>query len=361
MRVPVDEPLAFRPDDEGAWHRLARGYRLAGLLISSHRLGLLRRLLQGQATLGALAADLNADRDLLAQMCRALSSAGLLRENDAGWRLSDAGQRLLSDPAATAELDSLERDYRRWGSLDERAQAPPPDLPHEDDEDSSRADVESAHQYALRLAARHRGHAVALVENVQPTRRLRVLDVGGADGFLARVVCERWSDAECVVLEEPAMAEVAQQACANDPRITVVAGDFLGEGRRLPSDPLPGDADVVVLSHILQSRPEQRQRDLTCRAAGALAPGGCVLSCESVLRSDKRGPLDTILWAVGQTSLRRDGHMLTTVEQDVLLRAAGLAASAAWWVSDSTRAVLGVRTDAGVEPALLYVGEPAPL
>jgi hypothetical protein len=103
---------------------------------------------------------------------------------------------------------------------------------------------------------------------------------------------------------------------------------------------------------VLQGRPQQRQRDLTCRAAAAVTPGGGVASCESVLRSDKRGPLDTILWAVGQFSLRRNAHMLTTVDQDMLLRAAGLAASAAWWVSDGTRAVLGVRTEAGVEPAV---------
>ena len=148
------------------------------------------------------------------------------------------------------------------------------------------------------------------------------------------------------------MAEVARRACADEPRITVVQGDFLGEGKRMPTDPLPGDADVVVLSHVLQGRPTKRQRDLTCRAANALAAGGCVLSSESVLRSDKRGPLDTILWAVGQSALRREAHILTTLDQDVLLRAAGLAASAAWWVSDGTRAVLGVRPDAGVEPAL---------
>jgi hypothetical protein len=91
---------------------------------------------------------------------------------------------------------------------------------------------------------------------------------------------------------------------------------------------------------------------LTARAAAALRPGGCLLSCESVLRSDQKGPLETVLWAVGEAAQRRAGHMLTTIEQDVLLRAAGLAASAAWWVSDSTRAVLGVRTDVGVKPAL---------
>ena len=350
MGKAVDGALAFGPDDEGAWQRLARGYRLAGLLVSAHRLGLLRRLLDGQATLDALAADLQAEPRLLLQMCRALDAAGLLRSGDIGWRLSDAGQRLLSDPAAAAELESLDRDYRRWGTLDVRARADSPLLA--EDVDRVRDDVDAARQYALRLAAHHRRHAVAMVDFLNPSRPVRVMDVGGADGFLAKVVCERWADATCIVLEEPSMAEVARHACTGEPRITVIAGDFLGEGATPPSDPLPEDADVVVLSHVLQTRPEQLQRKMVMRAAGALRPGGCLLSCESVLRSDKRGPLDTILWAVGQSALRPDGHMLTTVDQDVLLRAAGLAASAAWWVADGTRAVLGVRTDAGVTPAL---------
>ena len=350
MGKAVDGPLAFGPDDEGAWQRLARGYRLAGLLVSAHRLGLLRRLLEGQATLDVLAADLQAEPRLLLQMCRALDAAGLLRPGDFGWQLSDAGHRLLHDPAAAAELESLDRDYRRWGALDERARADSP--LQAEDLDFARNDVDAARKYALRLAAHHRRHAVAMVEFLRPTRPLRVLDIGGADGFLAKVVCERWSDATCVVLEEPSMAEVARHACAGEPRINVIAGDYLGEGADLPTDLLPGDADVVVLSHVLQTRPEKVQRTMVTRAASALAPGGCLLSCESVLRSDKRGPLDTILWAVGQSALRPDGHMLTTVDQDILLRAAGLAATAAWWVAEGTRAVLGVRTDAGVTPAL---------
>ena len=346
----MDEPLAFAPDDEGAWQRLARGYRLAGLLLSAHQLGLLRRLARGQGTLDALARDLDADPTMLDHMCRALAAAGLVRSGDVGWRLSAAGEQLLADPAAAAELDSLVLDYRRWGLLDERAKGQAGD--GGDGATDDLADVESARRYALRLAARHRGHAVAMLDRVEPTRRLTVMDLGGADGFLAREVCARWPDAQCVVLEQPSMAEVARRSCADDPRITVLEGDFLGEGQRGPTEALPCDADVVVLSHVLQGRPEEHQRTLTARATGALRPGGCLLSCESVLRSDKKGPLETILWAVGQAALRRSGHLLTTIDQDVLLRAGGLAASAAWWVSDSTRAVLGVRTEVGVKPAL---------
>ena len=38
MGTAVDEPLAFSPDDEEAWQRLVRGYRLAGLLVSARPL-----------------------------------------------------------------------------------------------------------------------------------------------------------------------------------------------------------------------------------------------------------------------------------------------------------------------------------
>ena len=358
MRNAEPEALAYAPDDEAAWQRLARGYRLAGLLLSAHRLGLLQRLAKAQATLDALARDLQADEAIIEQMCRALDAAGLLRSGDAGWRLTDAGRRMVSDPAAAAELDSLAVDYQRWGCLDvvaqERARQGGADDPRT--ADVSRADVASARRYALRLAARHRAQAVALLDRLDPTRPLRLLDVGGADGFLTREVCDRWPDAECVVLEQPSMAEVARRACRDYDRISVVEGHFLNgaEGEHL--DALPGPADVVVLSHVLQGSPETAQRGLTARAAAALQPGGCVLSCESVLRSDQRGPLDTVLWAVGQASLGRSGNMLTTLDQDILLRASGLAACGAWWVSDSTRAVIGVRPDAGVTPALLIKG-----
>ena len=356
---PIDaEPLAFAPDDEAAWQRLARGYRLAGLLLSAHRLGVLERLAQGQATLDALARDLQADESVVLQLCRGLDTAGLLRSGDMGWRLSDAGQRLVNDPSALAELDSLALDYQRWGALDECARqmfANPSPAP--DGLIAGRDDFASAHRYALRLAARHRGHAVRLLERVKASRPLTVMDVGGADGFLAREVCNRWPDADCVVLEHPSMAEVARRACADRPRIRVMEGDYLGDGWNPGTESIPEGADVVVLSHVLQGIGEKAQRELVTRAARALTPGGCLLSCEAVLRSDQRGPIDTVLWAVDQAALGRRGHMLTTVEQDVLLRAAGLAASAAWWVSDNTRAVLGVRTAAGVQPALKTVPE----
>ncbi|HSJ43230.1 MAG TPA: hypothetical protein VK923_00930 [Euzebyales bacterium] len=42
------QTLAFESGDEDGWHQLARGYRLAGLLLSAHRMGLLQALSDGE-------------------------------------------------------------------------------------------------------------------------------------------------------------------------------------------------------------------------------------------------------------------------------------------------------------------------
>lgn len=355
MDQPVDQPLGHAPDDEAAWQRIARGYRLAGLLISAHRLGLLRRLSQAhRRSSDELAADLMADRNLVEHMCRALRGAGLVEENTAGWCLSEAGQALAGDVAASVELDAMAEDYLRWGQLDRHARrlaVGEVESPLYGDDAELRTQMGAARRYALRLSALHHDQARRLVGLLEPSRPVRVLDAGGADGLFSREMCRQWPNSRCTVLEQPAMAEVARQACAGESRITVVEGDLLArtdDGFEAVAEP----ADVVILSHVLQGLCEEDQRDVALRSAKSLGPGGCLVSSEFVLRYDERGPLDVLLWSVGEAAGLGCGNLLTSIEQDTLLRGAGLAAAGEWWIADSTRAVMGVNTAAGVTPAL---------
>lgn len=146
------------------------------------------------------------------------------------------------------------------------------------------------------------------------------------------------------------MAGVAREACAGHPRIAVVAGDLL---RGDPGSALAGEmVDVVVASHVLQSLSRSRRRELSAQVAHVLRPGGCLLSSEFVLRRNDRDSVDVLLWAVARSSANWQGDALDASEQDMLVRGGGLAAVASWWVTQSTRAVLGVKPAAGVEPAL---------
>ena len=347
------QPLAFEPGDEDGWHRLARGYRLAGLLLTAHRMGLLRTLAQrGALTVDELGQELLADTRLLAMICRALRAAGLLLAADDGWRLSPAGQRLATDAGAILELDAMAEDYQRWGELDHyartlRGQSRSEPLTYDDDVAHSE---HAARRYARRLTNRRRQQVDRLLARVAPTRPLVLLDAWGGDGYLARAACARWPQITCTVLEIPIMARIAREACAGHPRIAVITGDLLHDD---PSRVLGGDTvDVVVISHVLQSLSERRRRELAAQVTRVLAPGGCLLSSEYVLRWNDRDSLDVLLWAVGRTSANWQGELLQAAEQDLLLRSCGLAAVDAWWVTETTRAVLGVKTAAGIRPAL---------
>lgn len=355
MTESGDNPLGHMPDDEAAWQRLVRGYRLAGLLVSAHRLGLLRRLAQQEASTEDLAADLVGDSALLEQMCRALRGAGLVEVGTTGWTLSHTGKALASDVAASVELDAMAEDYLRWGQLDRHARGlavGEAERPVYRESPESRTATGPARRYALRLSALHGDQARRLVASLKPSRPVRVLDAAGADGLVSREICRQWPQAQCTILEQPAMAEVARQACASEPRITVVEGNVLA-GTADGFEEVPEPADVVVLSHVLQGLTQDQQRQVALRSAKALAPGGCLLSSEFVLLYDQRGPLDVLLWSVGEAAGQGCGNILTSIDQDTLLRGAGLAAAGEWWIADSTRAVMGVNTAAGVSPALL--------
>lgn len=346
--------LAFEPGDEDGWHQLSRSYRLAGLLLSVHRMGLLRLLADGAPRdVEDIAQQLLVDPKLLLSLCRALRATGLMLERDDGWHLSPAGMRLATDHAASLELDAMAEDYRRWGELDRHArtlwrdgQTEP--VTHGD------ADVghneQAARRYARRLSSRRRLQAQRLLDHVEPTRPVTVLDAWGGDGYVARQVCASWRQATCTVLEIPTMAAIAREACAGHPRIAVVGGDLLRDD---PGAVVGSEAvDVVVLSHVLQSLSEARRRELSAQIARVLLPGGCLLSSEFVLRWNDRDSLDVLLWTVARTSANWQGDPLRAIEQDMLLRSSGLAAVASWWVTQSTRAVLGVKPAAGVDPAL---------
>lgn len=347
-------PLDFDPDDEDQWHRLARGYRLSGLLLGAHRLGLLRALADGPPRpVGQLARDLFADHRLVLTMCRALRVAGLLRRRADGWTLSAAGQRIAGDTAANLELDAMAEDYHRWGQLDQHARA----LLHDDradprayDDSGVTTSEAAARRYARRMTSRRRQQVTRMLDGLTPTRDVTVLDAWGGDGYVARHISTHWPLSTCTVIEIPTMAATTRQACAGHPRIAVVTGDLLTDD---PGAALDGDTvDVVVLSHVLQSLPQRRRRELVVQVARLLAPGGCLLSNEFVLRWDDEDSLDVLLWAVGRTADNWRSRALEAAEQDLLVRAAGLAATRSWWVTEATRAVLAVKPAAGVQPAL---------
>ena len=191
-----DRALAFESSDEDSWHRLARGYRLAGLLIAAHRMGLLRALGgHVQMSVNELSAELLADAHLLAVICRALRAAGLLEKDGAGWRLTPAGERLVGDPAASLELDQMAADYQLWGQLDLHARVlyeDGTDIEPVYDDAEVASNQQAPRPYARRMTNPRAQQIERLLDHVEPTRPLTVLAAWGGDGYGAREMSDRW-------------------------------------------------------------------------------------------------------------------------------------------------------------------------
>ena len=121
---------------------------------------------------------------------------------------------------------------------------------------------------AMDQVARNYCDSIADHLNMRGVRRL--LDVGGAEGSLARAMLAANSEAEADIFELPHVATAARRRIREHGlahRIKVVEGDFR-------TDDLGKGYDLVFFSNIFHLCDKQLARELIGKAARALNPGG---------------------------------------------------------------------------------------
>ncbi len=116
--------------------------------------------------------------------------------------------------------------------------------------------------------------------DLSPFRRF--VDLGGGTGHLALAAVEEYPQMQAAVFDLPGAIDFARQFTHQ--HVDLIAGDFF-------KDALP-PADLYALGRILHDWSELKIRRLLARVHEALAPGGAVLICESLLDDDKQGPID---------------------------------------------------------------------
>jgi hypothetical protein len=92
-------------------------------------------------------------------------------------------------------------------------------------------------------------------------------------------------------------------------------------------DPLPGQADVILLSNILHDWDVPECQALIRRGAGALAPGGRLLIHDVFLNDALDGPLPLALYSAALFTLT-EGRAYSAAEYRSWLTAAGLTPQA---------------------------------
>ena len=115
----------------------------------------------------------------------------------------------------------------------------------------------------------HRADGEGVLLELVPTSVHRVLDLGGGDGRLVRLLQIDRSQAEFVALDFPwTAAEQLRKDLSEIPSVNVVTHDI---ARELPD---LGRFDAVVCGFALQELERERQRDLYQEVYERLTPGG---------------------------------------------------------------------------------------
>lgn len=177
----------------------------------------------------------------------------------------------------------------------------------------------SARRLTLALAGRAKNVAPALAA-VAPLEGVRcLLDVGGGTGIYSIACLQRQPSLRAIVWDRPEVLKVAREmaeAHGVADRLDCRAGDMF-------RDPVPDDADVILLSNVLHDWDVAECRLLLNRCAGALGPGGAVWIHDVFLNDTMDGPLPIALYSASLFRLT-EGRAYSAGEYRTWLREAGL-------------------------------------
>lgn len=273
------------------WH----GPKAIDVVEAALGLGVFRALDEGWTTLDALAARTGTIPHRLEKLLECLESLGLL-DRESGATTGARRWRSIEplEPAARAVVgpESIERDRDRhaWQAIHGRLPAvlrgeagvPPGAFawPPSSAEQTARFEQSMAAGIPP-IAASFR--AARPWPETAGDRPIRVLDVGGGDGALARVLAEEDPRLAIDVYNLETVQPLARarfHGSSAASRLGFVAGDFFAEA-------LPRGYDVLAFVRVLHDWREAQARQLLEKARDALRPGGMVVICEELRSPDR--------------------------------------------------------------------------
>jgi hypothetical protein len=145
------------------------------------------------------------------------------------------------------------------------------------------ADEARLEQFLAAMASLQTGNFVTLANRFDFSKRRKVLDVGGANAQLSRVLAAQYPQLSLLSFDLPAVSPIARREIARadlTSRIEVLSGDFF-------ADTLPA-ADVVVMGNILHDWNESGKRALIAKAYASLPAGGALIAIENVIDDARR-------------------------------------------------------------------------
>jgi 2-polyprenyl-3-methyl-5-hydroxy-6-metoxy-1,4-benzoquinol methylase len=289
MRVkPAADDLLERIAIAGNLVPLPAAYALYGLtsgrvLAVAQRLGLFKKLLDGPATAGRVAEELDLQVAGTRLLCENLGGLGILEQDGHTFSLAKRSRKWL-DPASDTYIGTwlehtatywewyadLERIVRDGGSFE---------IHREPAEDEQYWRLYITGQYEIaRLSAHEVAKAIEL-----PSRPSALLDVAGAHGWFSAELCKRHETLKATVVDLPGSARVGREIIAGAGMSDRVA---YREGDMFESD-LGGPYDGALVFDIIHHLSAEQVVVLLRRVRDVLEPGG-TLAVLDMFRSDAK-------------------------------------------------------------------------
>jgi len=154
-------------------------------------------------------------------------------------------------------------------------------------------------------------------ELVDLAGELTLLDVGGGSGAHAIGACLRWPQLRAVVLDLPAVCDVAAEFVAQHGLRARIATRHCD----MWADDFP-PADVHFYGNVLHDWPPEKNRILLEKSFRSLPPGGRILIHEGLFDDDKSGPPVIAAWSMAMLAWS-EGQQYSGLELTELLTDAG--------------------------------------
>jgi acetylserotonin N-methyltransferase len=322
---------------------LIDAFRRSKTMFTAVSMGVFDRLHDSPAAAGAVAAQLNADRDAMERLLDGCAALGLLSKSDGIYANTPVADTYLcaGSPHTLRGYIRYSDDvlYALWGHLDDAVREgkhrwtqtfgiEAPIFSHFFRTDAAMRDfLLGMHGFGMLTSPK-----IAAAFDLGRFRRMA--DLGGATGHLTIAACERYSELRGVVFDLPQVMSLAREQVAHSSaaaRIELVAGDFF-------EDELP-EADLYAVGRILHDWTEAKIARLLRRIFDRLPPGGGLLVAEKLLQADGVGPVPANMQSLSML-ICTEGKERTLGDYERLLRAAGF------------QAVEGVRTGAPLDAIL---------
>jgi precorrin-6B methylase 2 len=297
---------------------LTRAFQPACILVAASELDVFSALYESPAVAPALAARLGADLRATTILADALVSLELLEKRGEAYSVPPAVAALLIQGSPASILPAVRHQgncLRRWAQLGHvvKTGAPAERTP------SIRGQAADCEAFIGAMNNFTEPVAPTVVEQLQPLRFQRLLDVGGASGTWTIAFLRAVPEATAVLFDLPDVIPLARERlrrAALADRVTLVAGDY-------NTDVLPGGADFAWLSAIAHQNAPEENRALYAKIHAALTPGGVLVIRDVVMDADRTAPAGGALFAVNMLVATDGGNSYTLDEFRADLEAAG--------------------------------------